>query len=277
MVSQEAQEQSQEQDQEQLEGQEEHQGQDSQEQDQESAEESQSADAEPKEGEGQDGEEKPAESKPEDKHKRKGGYQRAIERLERQIAERNAMLAQVLQRLPQQPGGAEAAKPDPARQAAEQFHTLVQMGVQEALAAEKQSSARRELVEEWEKQMPEEEEDAYEVRGLIAKVHAFNPGPVKDALLTSKLLPKIMSELHRNPLELARISALPEARQAAEIGRLEERLSSGATPQNQKPGSAKRPPAPPSNVGGSAAKSTRSMEDLPIAEYKRAANARAKR
>jgi hypothetical protein len=95
--------------------------------------------------------------------------------------------------------------------------------------------------------------------------HITVPPHVGDLILNAEAKAEIMYSLAKSPAELARISALPPLLAAREIGRLEAKLASGAAPQKPKP--AARPPAPPSKVGGKPS-STRSLEDLPIAEYK---------
>lgn len=211
--------------------------------------------------------------KPEDKQKRKTGFRRQIERLERQVAEKDAMMAQLLARMPQ-PGQPEGDKPKaPEQKAAEYIANLVNEGVQKALAEKEKHAAAQRLAQKWEEQLPEDEEEAYEVRAAMQYAFNLKAGPVREAILTSEIAPRIMGELQRNPRELARIGALPEVEQAREILRLEAKLAAGAAPAKT-PKPVVRPPAPPSKVGGTAAKSTRATEDLPMSDYKRAMRSR---
>lgn len=67
-----------------------------------------------------------------------------------------------------------------------------------------------------------------------------------DAILTSDIGPKLAYHLAKNPEEAERIAALPAPRQAAEIGKLEVKLSEPAK-ETKQPSKA---PAPISPVGG---------------------------
>lgn len=229
--------------------------------------------AEAKGDEAEGAEEKPEGEEPpkgEPKHKRKTGFQRQIERLERQIEEKDALLHRVLsngQPHPQQPQG-EQAKLSPEQQTAAWMMDLVKQGVQSELAQREQESSARQLEQRWEEQLSSDEEAGSEARRFLNDVRRnLAPGPVKDALLTSEYAPKIISSLLRNPQELARLSALPGGQAAREIGRLEAQFAAGAAPAKPKP--ANRPPAPPSKLGGSNATS-RSLDDMSLADYKRA-------
>jgi hypothetical protein len=102
---------------------------------------------------------------------------------------------------------------------------------------------------------------------------AFDELPITDAMayaiLDSDVAAKITAHLTSNPDDAERISALSPARQAAEIGKLEARISS----QTVKASNAPAPIKPIGNRGGSAnsdlAKS--SMEDYIAARAKQGA------
>lgn len=220
------------------------------------------------EAKGEEGEpEEAAEEEPpkpaEEERRRKGGWQRKVERQEREIEYwRQQAIARQGQQ-PQQQPGQEPQQKDPAAQVQEYVSTLVQQQLQADRAREAQARAQADF------------------QRKTAEVRAANPDfddvvlssdmPVSpalsEALLTSERGPEIMYQLAKNPAELARINALPPFQAAREIGRLEAKASSTAAPV--KPKSATRPPVPPTNVGGSKA-STRDRDDLPISEYKRA-------
>lgn len=231
-------------------------------------------DAPPEEQEDDGGEEEPdpqAQAKPEDKRRPKTGFRRTISRLERQIADRDALLQQVLSRIPQaqQPGATPDKPASPEQKTAEFINNLVNQGVQKALQEQQQLQSAAQREQKWSEQLPADEDEAYEVRQWISDVKGLPAGPVKEALLTSDIAPKIISVLLRDRQELARISALPDVAQAREILRLEAKLSSSGGAPAMKPKTAARPPAPPSSVGGSAAKSTRNPDDMLLPEYKR--------
>lgn len=230
---------------------------------------------EPKEGEPQEeesqeetpGEDKSEEAKhaqpdAEEKRKRAGGWQRKIERLERE----RQLLMEQLQRTGQPPP---ASRPDkektPEERAAEYIDNLVEQRLtrreQERQAQTAQAEFQRRTAE-----VRQKHPDFEDVVMSAADVPVSQA--VTEALLTSEHGPEIMYQLASSPAELARLSALPPLAAAREIGRLEAKLAS-STPPPVKPKPAFRPPAPPTSVNGSTS-NTRSLEDLPISEYKRA-------
>jgi hypothetical protein len=202
--------------------------------------------------------------KPDEKHKRAGGFQRKIEKLERQ----NQILLEQLQRLGQQPPAAQSTQPAKEKTAEEKAAEYLDSLVEQRLAAreaQRQAQERQAAFERRTAAVRTAYPDFDEVVAEVAHVQVSNA--LGQALLTSDKGPEIMYQLAKNPAELARLSALPPLDAAREVGRLEAKAASGAAPQ--KPKAASRPPAPPSKVGGSAT-STRSLDDLPISEYKRA-------
>lgn len=230
--------------------------------DQEQPAEETPAEDETPEDEAEGEEEKPAtaEAKPAEKHKRTGGFQRRIERQDRQIAQ----LTEALSRFggqPTQPAAPTAPK-TPEAEALAQFERMMderkvqwdaQARAQAKVAAyQKRTLEVRAAHDDWDDVM------------VIADEVKTNTA-LGQAILTSDKGPEIMYQLAKNPAELARIGALPPLEQAREVGRLEAKASGSVT---SKPKPAARPPAPPSKVGGSTT-STRSLESLPISEYKR--------
>jgi len=86
-----------------------------------------------------------------------------------------------------------------------------------------------------------------------------------DVIRESDAGPEVAYHLGTNPQEAARIAALPPHRQAAELGKLEIRLSSTAQPQakpNRNP-----PPPPPQTVAGLSNGLNKAPEDMSMAEY----------
>ncbi len=82
------------------------------------------------------------------------------------------------------------------------------------------------------------------------------------AITESDMAAKLFAHLATNEAELARLKALPPYRQAAEIGKLEDKLSSAPAPRTSKA------PAPINPVGsrGSAANSA-DLANLPMEQY----------
>lgn len=219
---------------------------------------------EPK-GDDADGEEKPEDEAKavgavEEKHKRAGGWQRKIERLERENA---ALVAKLTAPPAGQPPAVANAGATAEEKAAEYIDNLVMQRLAKREAEQQQRDAQA--------QFNQRMADARAAKPDFDEVILSADAPVSPALqqviLTSEHGPDIMYQLASNPAELARLSALPPLDAARAIGRLEAKLSSSTPAQKTKP--SVRPPAPPTNVNGSAA-STRRLEDLPISEYKRA-------
>lgn len=94
---------------------------------------------------------------------------------------------------------------------------------------------------------------------------AFSALPVSDpmafAIMDSDIAPKLMIHLQNNPDEVSRIAKLPPARQAAEIGKIEVKLSA---PKEVKVSKA---PAPVKPVGSRGAASGISPEKMSQAEF----------
>lgn len=204
----------------------------------------------------------------EEKRRRKGGWERRAERAERRAEQAERERALLLEQLSAgKPAQTPGKEPTPDERAAEYISSLVQQGI----AAEKERERQAATQAEFQRKQREFQARTPDFEDVIA---ASSHIPVPDShlgvILTSPDAPAIMYQLARNPDELARISRLPLAQAAREIGRLEEKLaSSTAAPKTQPIKSAKRPPAPPTSVGGSPA-SARNRDDLPIGEYKKA-------
>lgn len=203
-----------------------------------------------------------ATEEPEEKRKRVGGWQRKIDRLERQ----NQQLLDQLGQRPAQPQGGQPAKDQTPEEKATAY---IDGLVEQRLTKRDQERQQRAAQAEFSRRTAEVRARRPDFDELIDSVaHIPVSQAVNEALLISERPGDIMCELASNPAELARISALPPIAAAREIGRLEAQLTS-STPPPVKPKSAIRPPAPPTSVNGSAS-STRSLEDLPLSDYKRA-------
>jgi hypothetical protein len=222
--------------------------------------------AEPAEGEepAPESAEKPAE-KPAEKHKRAGGWERKIQKLER---EREILLEQ----LAAQRGEKPAEKPsDKPKTPDEQVADFIAAQVQKQLAAEREAAAQREAEAAFQERVKAARAEHPDFDDVIEGASHVTVSPaVAQALLTSKHSARIMYKLAANPAELARVSALPPFDAAREIGRLEAELASSTAAPSKPTRSASRPPAPPTSVSGSPTPTTRSLDDLPMSEYKRA-------
>lgn len=203
--------------------------------------------------------EKSEEPKPDDKHKRAGGWQRKIDRLERENA---ALIAKITA-----PSGAPPAQDAGAQTAEEKAAEYIDNLVAQRLAKVDAERQQREAQAKFQQRMAEARAASPDFDEVILSADAPVSAAVQQVLLTSEQGPAIMYQLASNPAELARLSALPPLEAAREIGRLEARLASSTPPPKPKP--AVRPPAPPTNVTGTAP-ATRNLEGLSMADYKRA-------
>lgn len=88
-----------------------------------------------------------------------------------------------------------------------------------------------------------------------------------DVILDSEVGPDIAYHLGSNPDEAARIAKLPAHRQAAELGKIEDRLSA------PKPAPKDPPPAPPKTINGITAGVVKDPSKMTMAEYVAARNA----
>lgn len=225
------------------------------------------------EGEEEEGGEPPEEAEeakkgeepePEEKRKRAGGWQRRIDRLERQNQ-------QLLDQLGAQRPGVAAGGAEPGKeQTPEEKAAAYIDGLVETRLAKREEQKRREtVVAEFNRRTAEVRAARPDWDDVIESVaHIPASQALQEALLTSEHGPEIMYQLASSPAELARLSALPPIVAAREVGRLEAKLTSVA-PAPVKPKAALRPPVPPTSVTGSASK-TRDLDALSLSDYKRA-------
>lgn len=225
--------------------------------------------AQAKDGEGEEpaaekpeGEEPTAEqtAKAEEKRKRAGGWERKNQRLERELAELRALVT-----------ANKPADPPKPKTAEDQVAEFIRAEVEKGLAAKEAERAHREAQASLQAQLQAAQAKHPDFEDVMESVaHIPVPAAVNEALLTSPHAAEIMYQLAANPAELARISALPPLAAAREIGRLEAKAASTTAAPSKPVRSATRPPAPPTSVNGSGTPATRSLDDLPISDYKRA-------
>lgn len=221
----------------------------------------------PEEDKPEEVEDKPAEATAggdgeESRRKRAGGWQRKIERLERQNAELLALVTHGARQSAE-------AKPDKEKTPQEKADDYVRAVARQEWAQLEQLRREQAARAEFEQRTAEVRAKRPDFDEVVASVaHIPVPDYINRAILKSKQGSEIMYQLASNPAELSRLADLPAEEALLEIGALGAKLaSSTATPKTTKP--ALRPPAPPTSVSGSAS-STRSLDDLPISEYKRA-------
>lgn len=191
-----------------------------------------------------EGEEAPPEADPKpESHKRAGGWQRKIDRLER---ERQVLLEQ-LARTGQAP---QPVTPPKAKTPNEEVIEYVDALVQKQLAdaeAKRQQQAAQAAFQARAAEFRTKHPDFDEVVESVG--HIPVPPYLNEAILTSEQNAGIIYALASNPAELARISALPPLVAIREVGRLEAKLASGtATPAKPNPAPAPRKPAAPAPI-----------------------------
>lgn len=192
----------------------------------------------------------------------KNGWKRKNERQERELQAMRRELDE-LRAAQRQPASGEPPKEKtPDEKAAEYIEGLVEKRLHRR--EEEQRRARAQA--DFQRRMNEARAKHEDFDDVLASAEVPVSRDFGEALLTSEHAPAIMYQLAKSPEELARICALPRNLIEREIGRLEAKVSVAASP---KPKPAARPPAPPTNVNGNAS-STRSLENLSLADYKRA-------
>lgn len=205
------------------------------------------------------------EAKPDGKKRaRAGGFQRKIERLEREKELLYQQLMQGGQRpVAPQPQGQEET---PEQRAAAYIQNLVDQGIAQREAQARQAAAQADF-----------QRRTQEVRALhpdfeevvMGAEHIPVPPALQQAILTSPVGPEIMYQLAANPAELARISALPPFDVAREIGRLEAK-SSVSAPSKAPPKVAPRKPAAPAPIAPVTARgptTVKPVKDMTYEEY----------
>jgi hypothetical protein len=244
-------------------------------------------DSEPEDDQEQDEE---GERKP--RAKGKGGFQRRIDRLTRELHERDQRLDEMQRRLAGEKPAAQPQSTTPAdKPKLETFQTYEEY-VEAVTDWKLESRIRREqaAVAEW--QQREQQRAATETwneRVAAAKktlpdfddvMEEGSDLPITPALqqtiLESELGPQLAYHLAQNPQEVARLSKLSPIATAREIGRLEAKLSADSAPKpTAKTSKAPEPIKPVSRPAKTAvAKSLNEVEDFAEYEKRRKAGER---
>jgi hypothetical protein len=215
-------------------------------------------------------EEAPEEPTPADKHKRAGGWQRKIQKLENEIARLSAG---------QQTQPAQPTQPAKELTPEEKFDQYVSKAVERRLAAAEQERAQQQAAAEFQRRTQEVRAAHPDFDEAVEALNVPVDSPVGQALLTSEHGPAIMYQLATNPDVLARISALPPLAAVREIGRLEAQASATAAPKKTAPTPVPRKPAPvpitPVTARGQSA--VKSPDKMTFEEYNAWRDSQAKR
>lgn len=150
---------------------------------------------------------------------------------------------------------------------------LESLDYEDQIAERVSARNRREMAESADNAVRSVSQQVFEARAALVReqfpdfdVVVQNPAlPISDAMAEvikdSEKGPELAYHLGKNPAEAMRISALPAIRQAAELGKLEARLSQ---PKPQP----KQPPAPVEPVSGIRAGGTKDPDKMTFAEFK---------
>lgn len=205
------------------------------------------------------------------RHKRSGGWQRKVERQQREVErlerENRLLMERLMGTLPAAPANAApAAEKTPEQKAQEWIDAQIAKKLAEKEAERAALEAQQALQKrtaEFKALHPDFDEVLMQADGVPVS------GVVSQALLTSDQGPAIMYALASNPAELARISALPPLDAVREIGRLEARLASSTpAPKTQAPKVARKPaPAPIAPVTARGPSAVKDPSQMSYEEY----------
>lgn len=218
------------------------------------------AEAEITDDEGGDDDQKPEEVKP----KKKGGYQKKLEKKDREIEQLKQMLAQQQQPQTQKPAektvdNSEDPEPnidkyesltdfykDHSRWAARQEVKAFKKEQEEATKAESAKSAEKAKLTDFRKREEAFAKTAEDYQEIIEENSDYMVSPgLKEAVLASDHGPEIIYTLFKNKTELNRINSLSLVQQVLEIGKLEAKLSKSEQKTEVKTKTAAPPPPKP--------------------------------
>lgn len=225
-----------------------------------------------------DQEEEPDEQEEPDtaaKPKRKGGFQKKIERLEAQNEELQRMLMRGYQPQQMPPQEPQYTRPKPnvgSDEYTQSIDDAIQWHIEQREAQmmrAAQQMQQHQQMETWYARNDEFREQVKDYDDVLATTrHIIIQPDLQDALMQSENGPRLAYELARNPKELARINSLPPLAAYRALGRFEAALDAPAKTSQV----SKAPPEPIRPVGRGAATATADntpLDELPYQEYKR--------
>lgn len=234
------------------------------------------------------------------KPKKKGGFEKRIERFQKQIAEREqriaALEAQIngksQQEKPEEKakasGAGEEPNPNDFDTNAEYIKALTKWELKlekeaakaeadKASAAEKTRKLQSDYtskLEEFKKTAPDFDEV---VSDFSEQYGEFNASPVIiEALMSSDLGPHIFYEVIKNPSEYERLSKMSEINVIRELGKIEARLSKSSVEEKTQITTSKAP-APVKPIASGVSKTRKSLEDMSVDEFLEVRNAKQRR
>jgi hypothetical protein len=231
-----------------------------------------------------------------DKTKKKGGFQRRIDKLNARVTEKERELDywknMALEKSkagvePKSEKKVEAKQtsdgepnPESFESHADYLKAITKWTVQQESKASKQNEEKQKLQADYErvkkehfervKAFSEKTKDFKEMMGNLDEVP--NSPHLENILFTSENGPELLYELAKNPEEADRIARLHPIDMARALGRIESKLVSASSeenkPETKKITSAPKPIAPVGKGGGSVAKSI-DDPNIPFTEYVR--------
>lgn len=142
---------------------------------------------------------------------------------------------------------------------------VIDWRVEQRLAAREQSQQRESLLRTYEERAAKAKERLPDYDIVVTDPTLTITPLMAEVIRESDVGPEVAYHLGTNRSEAQRIAALPPHRQAAELGRLEARLSQAPAPAPATPRNP--PPAPPRTVSGVSAGLTKAPEEMSMAEY----------
>lgn len=244
------------------------------------------AEAELTDDEGGDEDQKPEEVKP----KKKGGFQKKLERKDREIEQLKQMLAQQQQPQTQKPAEKTVENSDDLEPDVEKYESLTDFykdhsrwaarqevkafrkEQEERAKAESAKSAEQAKLSDFHKREDEFSKAAPDYQEIIDENSDYMVSAgLKEAVLASEHGPEIIYTLFKNKTELNRINSLNLVQQVLEIGKLEAKLSKSEQKPEVKTKTAA--PPPPKPVGtrspGKVVKDPSDMSPDEYLEYRR--------
>jgi hypothetical protein len=141
---------------------------------------------------------------------------------------------------------------------------LIDYRVEQRIARERENAQREAVVQTYQGRVNAAREKFADYDAVVCDPSLPISPLMAEVIKESELGPEVAYHLGTNRSEAQRIAALPPHRQAAELGKLEAKLTAAPAPQ-----SAPRtpPPPPPKTVSGLSAGLTKDPSEMSMAEY----------
>lgn len=136
--------------------------------------------------------------------------------------------------------------------------------IDQAVSKFQQNQQRQTVVQSYEQRAAEFRQSKPDFDAVVHDPSLRISPTMAEVIRVSEAGPQVAYHLGTNPSEAARIAALPDTLQAAELGRIEARLTYEA-PKAQPQKAA--PPPPPKTVAGLSAGINKDPADMSMAEY----------